>query len=160
MPRLSYTANFKEKTGSTTGEEPFYLLEISHPDLEAPGVVRVVNDTQDLVHLGNTFTACGFRVQFPEDVAQTMPRVPISIDNIGRELTSWLDASSGGKGAQVRIIQVMRDTPDVIEQEYAMTLLNTRQDIMEVSGELGYGNMLDMSALAILYSQESASGLF
>jgi len=160
MPKPSYTANFKEKTGSTVGEEPVYLLEISHDELAAPGVIRVVNDTQDLTHDGDVFTACAFRVQFPEDIAQSMPRVPIAIDNLGKEMTAWLDASGGGKGATVRIMQVMRDTPNIVEQEYTMLLMNTNQTIMEISGELGYDNILELPALGILYSPQTAPGLF
>lgn len=154
----NYTEHFKERTSSTSGEAPSYLVEITHPQLAVP--IRVVNDTQDLVHNGNTFIACAFRIQFPEDIAQTMPRVPVAIDNVGRELTQWLEASNGGRGAQFRIMQVMRDTPDVVEQEYTMTLLSARQNIIEVSGELGYENFLDQPCMAALYSPETAPGLF
>jgi len=154
----NYTSNFKEKTSATTGEEPVYLLEITHDELAAP--VRVVNDTQNLTHSGDVFTACAFRVQFPEDIAQSMPRVPIAIDNLGKEMTSWLDESGGGRGATVRIMQVMRDTPNVVEQEYTMLLMNTQQNIIEISGELGYDNILELPALGVLYSPQSASGLF
>lgn len=154
----TYTTNFKEKVSNTQGEEPIYLIELNHPQLAV--TVRVANDTQDFVSNGETFIACAFRIQFPDDVAQVMPRVPISIDNIGRELTQWLEGSSGGKGATVRIMQVMRDAPDIIEQEYTMTLLGVRQNMMEITGELGYENLLDLPALAATYTPENTPGIF
>lgn len=154
----SISAHFREQTNSLVGSEPSYLLEISHPQLAIP--IRVCNDVVDIVSNGNTFIACAFRVQLPDDVAQSMPRVPISIDNIGRELTQWLEASNGGRGAVVKIIQVMRDTPNVIEQSYELFLMNVHQNIMEVSGELGMDNILDVPCLAATYNPETAPAMF
>ena len=157
MP-TGHSVNFKKRTGASAGEEPVVLLEITHPQLALP--VRVVNDNQDLVSNGNTLTACAFEVHMPEDQAGVMPRVPISIDNIGGELMAWLDASRGGRGAQARMMQVMRGTPNVIEQEFTLELLNARQNMIEASGELGYENVLDQPALAATYTPETAPGLF
>jgi len=154
----NYTANYKDTTGSTTGEEPVYLLEITHPQLATP--IRIVNDTQDLVHNGSTFFAVAFRIQFPDDIAKTVPQVPIAIDNVGREMTQFLEQSGGGKGAQVRIMQVMRDTPDLVEQEYTLTLIGVRQTMIEISGQLSYENFLDIPALGAIFTPETAPGLF
>lgn len=127
---------------------------------------RVLNQTLQILASGGmaTYTeeyiACKFRIQFPEDIAQTMPRVPASIDNIGRELTQWLEASNGGKGAEFRIMQVMRDTPDVVEQEYTLTLIKSNQNVMEVTGELGYENVMDQPCLAAVQTPETSPGIF
>jgi hypothetical protein len=153
-----YTPNFKELTGSTSGEEPVYALEITHPQLE--GAIRVVNDTVDLISQGNTFLACEFRVKLPDDMARQLPRAEISIDNIGRELTQWLESSNGGKGAQVRVMQIMRNAPDVIEYDITLELFNTRQNMMEVSGELGFESMLDQPALSATQTPELQPGIF
>lgn len=154
----NYTANFKEKTGSTVGEEALYLLEITHTQLGTP--VRIVNDTQDIVSNGNTFTACAFRVQLPEEITHSMPRVSIAVDNIGRELTLWLDGSKGGRGGSVRIMQIMRDTPNTIEQEYTLSVIESRQDMMQVVFDLGYENVLDVPALVETYNPENTPGIF
>jgi len=154
----AYTDHFKEETGSTSGQEPVYLLEITHPQLATP--VRLVNDTEDLIHNSNTYFACAFRVHIPEDVSKVVPQAPLVIDNIGRELTQFLEQSFGGRGAQVTIKQVMRDTPTIIEQEYILSLLNVKQTMLEVTGQLGYENYLDVPALTALYTPEAAPGLF
>lgn len=106
------------------------------------------------------YLACAFRVQFPDDVAGSMPRTPLSIDNIGRELTQWLEAADGGRDADVRVMQVMRDTPEIIEQEYTLGLLNTRQTMMEVTGQLGYENVLDQPALGAMQTPELQPAIF
>ena len=150
--------NWKEKTGASAGEEPSHLLEITHPQLAQP--IRVVNDTGDIVSGGNLYQSCAFRIVMPDDLAGAMPRVPVAIDNIGKELVQWLEASDGGRGAQFRIMEVMRDAPDVIEQEYTMTLLRAQQNVVEVTGQLGYENVLDQPALAAAYTPETAPGIF
>lgn len=156
--KASYTAHFKEKTGSSTGQEPLYLLEITHPDLAVP--IRVVRDTQDLVSNGNTFTAMAFDIQMPDDVDKQLPRAPIQIDNVGRELVQWLEASNGGVGAQVRVMQVMRDTPDVIEEDITMDLMNVRQNKAFVIGQLGYDDVLNRAGLAASYRPDNTPGIF
>ena len=106
------------------------------------------------------FTACAFQISLPDDQAGNMPRAPITIDNLGGELMAWLDSSYGGRGAQIRMMQVMRDTPDVIELEYTLDLLNVRQNLSVIVGELGYENILDRPALLAIYTPETAPGLF
>ncbi len=157
MP-TSHSATFKKRTGASSGEEPVVLLEITHPQLVAP--VRLANDTDDVVSNGETFTACAFRTQLPDDQAGAMPRVPIEIDNLGGALVAWLDDSKGGRGASVRMMQVMRATPDVIEQEFTLELLGSKQNVLLVQGELGYENVLDQPALQATYTPETAPGLF
>jgi hypothetical protein len=68
VAKTSYTTHFKERVGALSGDAPSYLLEISHPQLAVP--IRICNDTQDIVSNGNTFTAMGFRVSLPDDIAQ------------------------------------------------------------------------------------------
>jgi hypothetical protein len=58
------------------------------------------------------------------------------------------------------MMQVMRDTPNVIEQEFTLELLNTRQNMLQISGELGYENVLDQPALQATYTPETAPGLY
>lgn len=152
------SAHFIDRTSSTSGEEPVYLLEIAHPQLSSP--VRAVNDTQDLISGGNTFAACGFRVNLPDDFAQQLPRARLSIDNIGRELVQWLEASGGGKGATVRVMQVMRDTPNVIEADYTLDLLNVTQNVIQVAGDLGYEDTLNAPGLIATYRPENTPAIF
>lgn len=154
----NYSAHFKEKTGSTSGEEPLYLLEITHPQLSVP--VRLVRDTQDIVSNGNTYIAMDFRIQLPDDLQGKLPRAPIQIDNVGRELTQWIDESNGGRGAEVRVMQVMRDDPDTLEYDVTMDLLSVRQNGAFVTGELGYQDTLNLPALAMSYRPDNTSGAF
>ena len=158
MPRESYTAHFRERTGNTSGETPLILLEITHADLAVP--VRVVNDTQDIVSGGETFVAFSFDITLPADIDKQLPRATLTLDNVGRELTQWLDASLGGRGSQCRVMQIMRDTPDVLEFDSTYDMLNVSQSITQVSCSLGYDDTLNLPGLAMFYRPENTPGLY
>lgn len=153
-----HTVNFKKRTGASSGEAPVVLIEIDHPALAQPH--RVCNDNSDIVSNGNTFTACAFNIAFPDDTAGSMPRAPFSIDGIDGVLRQWMDASLGGRGATMRMMQVMRGTPNIIEQEFTLDLINTKMNMEAISGELGYENVLDLQALPATYTPEITPTLF
>ncbi len=155
---MTYSAHYVEKVSATSGEAPVYLLEITHPQLSVP--IRVVADNQDLTHLGNTFSAFAFDLTLPDDMAGKLPRGELRLDNVGRELTQWLEASQGGRGADVRIITVMRDAPDTIEDEITCDLLGVKQDVLDVRASVGYDDMLNRQALVMRYDPSVAPGLF
>ncbi len=157
MPK-NYSANFKKKTGSTAGQEALYLLEITHPQLAVP--VRVVRDAQNIVSNGNEFIACWFDVQLPTDLENALPQAPIKVDNVGKELVQWLEASDGGKGAQVRVMQIMRDAPDVLEADMTLDLLQVRQNGAFVMGQIGYEDTLNLPALAAHFRPDNTPGIF
>lgn len=155
----NYSTAFRGTVNSTSAREaPLLLLEITHPGLASP--LRVVNDTQDLVSNANTYTALPFRARLPDDLEQGLPRAELSIDNIGKELVQWLEASGGGQGASCRMMQVMRSAPNVIEFEITLDLTNLHMDAMQVSGTLGFENLLDRPACTWVYKPEIAPGLF
>ncbi|GAB2913667.1 DUF1833 family protein [Paralcaligenes ginsengisoli] len=137
----TYTSAARRNLLATSADEPFLvMLEITHADLAQP--VRVVNDTQNLTSNGNEFIACAFQVTLPDDVDGQIPQAQLSIDNIGRELTQWLEYSRGGQGAKCRIIQVMRSAPDLHEFDMTLDLTNLNINNLTVTGTLGFVNTL------------------
>lgn len=106
------------------------------------------------------YQACWFDIEQPDDFENKLPEGSIRIDNIGRELVQWLEASGGGRGAQVRVMQVMRDLPDVLESDITVDLLQVTQKNAFVAGRLGYEDTLSSPALAAMYRPENAPGLF
>lgn len=158
MPR-TYSAHARTNLNATCADEPLLtLLEIRHPALAIP--VRVVNDTQDITVEGNLFQACPFTCSLPDDVEGQTPKAKLSIDNIGRELTQWLEASHGGQGATCRIMQVLRSTPEVIDYELTMDLTGLAIDQYTVTGELGFVDTLNQPAVVIRYDPRTAPGVF
>lgn len=144
---------------ATSADEPFLiLLEITHIDLDVP--VRVVNDVQELVSNGNEFIACPFEISLPDDIGEQVPKAQLSVDNIGRELTQWLEYSNGGAGAKCRIMQVMRSYPDLLEYDITLDMSGMSITNQTVTAELGFQNTLNQPAVAVRYDPGSAPGLW
>lgn len=156
---MSYTANARRNLLATSADEPLLtLIEITHPDLTVPA--RFVNDTIDITSSGNLFVATRFTLTRPDDVDQQTPQAKLSVDNIGRELTQWLEASNGGKGARCRILAVMRSSPDVLEFDMSLDLTGISIDNMQVSGGLGFQNTLMQPAVTVRYDPKTAPGCY
>lgn len=158
MPK-SVSTTYQEKVNSTgANESPLTALEITHVDLATP--IRIINDNQDLVHLGDTFAAMAFRITLPDDSDGGLPRAELSVDNVGKEMMQWIESSAGGQGAQVRIIQLLRSIPDTVEWEITMDLTNVKATMFEVTGTLGFDDLLNKPAVTLTYRPDTAPGLF
>jgi len=147
-----------EVNRSGSGDYPVILLEISHSGLAAPA--RVVRDNVELVSNGETFIAMAFEIRLPSDPQGGLPRAVITIDNVGRELMDWLEASGGGQGATCRIMEVLRSEPDVIEWEATMDLSGVTADPMVITGQLSYDDILNRPAVLKKHTPENSPGLF
>lgn len=154
---MSYTDKAKRALNATSAEEPVLeLIEITHPDLAVPA--RFVNDTQDITCQGNLFYATAFRLTRPDDVDQQTPTAKLAVDNIGRELTQWLEVSNGGKKAKCRVLAVLRSEPDVFQYDMTLDLTGISITNLEVSGSLGFQNSLMLPAVAVRYDPITAPG--
>lgn len=158
MPR-SYTAPARRNLLATSADEPFLvLLEITHPEWTVP--IRVVNDSQNIVVEGDEFIACAFRITLPDDIDQQVPEARLEVDNIGRELTQWLEYSQGGKGAKCRIMQVLRSDPDTVEFDMTLDLSGLSVDNFVVRGQLGFQDTLGQPAVKLRFDPNTAPGLW
>lgn len=154
-----FTPDTNKKINSVSSDEmPLLLLEIDHADLPAP--VRVVNDNLDVTCEGNLYQALAFRANLPDDVPQKLPRARLAVDNVGKDLVSWLEMSDGGQGATCRMIQIMRSDPATIEWEITMDLSNLSMNMLEVTGELSFDDLLNKPGVTLQYRPITAPGLF
>lgn len=155
----TYTSAARQNLLATSADEPFLiLLEITHSALATP--IRVVNDVQDIVVGGNNFIAMPFRVTLPDDVKGQIPQATLEVDNIGRELTQWLEVSGGGQGAKCKIMQVMRSDTSTIEFSITLDLTNLSITNEIVSGQLGFVNTLGQVSTTVTFTPTTAPGLW
>lgn len=154
-----YSARAKQNMLATSADEPFLvLLEITHHELEVP--VRVVNDSIAITVQGHEFVACPFDITLPDDVEGQVPKAQLSVDNIGRELTQWLEYSRGGKDAKCRIMQVLRSYPDVLEFDMTLDMSGISINNQTVSSELGVQNTFLLPAVTMRYDPFTTPGAF
>jgi len=154
-----YSQRARTNLNATSAIEPLLvLLEIAHPLLAEP--VRVVDDTQDITVEGHLFQSCGFRVGKADDVDGQAPRAQLEVDNIGRELTTWLEQSGGGVGATARMMEVMRSTPDIVEFDVTFDMTSISVNQTAVSAQLGFDDILNQPAVTVRYDPLTAPGQF
>lgn len=136
-----------------------YLLEITHADLLEP--LRLVNDNADLDHDGHTWTAIPFNLTPPDDLSQGMPKGRIEVANVGREIMPWLDQSHGGNGAKIAIRFVFRTMPNFVQWEVRdLVLTNVTATTTTISAQIGFEDVLNLSAVAKRYTPTSQPGIF
>lgn len=157
MPGYSSTAN-KVINAVSAPEEPQILLEIDHADLPSP--IRVVNYSETITHLGNDFVPLAYQITPPGDFSQGLPRARLSVDNVGRDLTDWIEASNGARGASARLISVLPSAPNTVEWEITLALENVSMDFAQVAGDLAFKDVLNLPGVAISYTPATAPGLY
>ncbi|MGY6272442.1 DUF1833 family protein [Achromobacter denitrificans] len=155
----NFSSQAKRNVNATSADEPLLsAIEILHPALEVPA--RFVNDTAPIELEGNHFFDTRFDLTLPDDQDEQLAEARLEVDNIGRELTQWLEKSQGGKGAKCRILMVLRSNPDNMEFDMTMDLTGLGVTNFRVSGALGFKNTLMQSAVAVTFNPTTSPGNF
>ncbi len=132
-------------------------LEIRHQAVATH--VRVVNDTQSHVIDGETYSALRFSARLADDVEGRPPSAEIIIDNVGRELTQWIELASGGVGAQVRIMRFV-EGESAPQWEAIMDVAGMSFDQSQVVARLGFNPLLGRAAVLLRHDPETTPGAF
>ena len=132
-------------------------LEITHPAIATP--VRVINDTEDAVIEGETYTAVRFDAVLAGHEEGQAPRAELQVDNVGRELNRWVEITGGGAGAGVRVMQLV-DGATEPDWEVTMEVLTVNESGERVTAALGFDALLGRPAVRLRFDPERAPGLF
>jgi hypothetical protein len=117
-----------------TGEVILVLLDITHPDLTT---IRVVNNNEDVVSGGNTYSAFPFDMPPPGEKEGEIARVRLRIDNIDRSIVQALRSIQSSPMVSLNI--VMASSPNRIEAgPFDMFLKAAVYDKLVVEGELSF----------------------
>ena len=147
-----------DERASQPRERILTCVEFSHPAIAAPA--RLVNDTEDRVVEGQTYTATRFEAKLADDAKRRAPRAEIAVGNVGRVLHDWVERSGGGAGGTARIFQVI-DIPGAIpEWDLELDIVGIAGDSANVTVSLGFDPLLGRPAVALRYDPQTAPGLF
>lgn len=159
------TAGLRAVLAQETGEAFLILLTISHPDLSVP--VRLVYNETNIVSRGETFFRAAFQIILPDD-SEDVPTTTIRVDNVAA-----VDPNDGQEkrvSDYVRLLQspptvtleiVLGSSPDVLEGgPYDMVLQRADYDALEVTGELGFDDMLNEPYPGDSFTPSLYPGLF
>ena len=133
-------------------------LEIRHPAVPRP--VRVVNDSENRRIEGNEYIALRFDARLADDIAGQAPQAELAIDNIGRELTQWIEAAGGGLGATVRVMLVLAVPNPSVDWELTLDVAGVNVDQERVTARLGFDPLLGAAAVRLRHDPETSPGLF
>ena len=154
-PDIRYRRALRE---AAPADRVLTALEISHPAVAQP--VRVINDTQGRAIEGNDYVALRFEARLADDIAGQAPQAELSIDNVGRALTQWIEAAQGGVGASVRVMQVLDIDDPPVEWEVTLDVAGMAVDQERVTARLGFDPLLGRAAVTLRHDPQTSPGLF
>jgi hypothetical protein len=165
MPREGLTDGFVAALmARETGTVCLFLLDITHEDMDE--TIRIVNNTEDVVSGGNTYTAVGFDLRLPDE-RDTAPRgATLSIDNTTQWLTPTLRTLFGEFEVTIKVAtasDINADPPefDNIEFEYLpLQLTSVEIDATTVRGNLNYENLANQNYPGDVFSPWEFQGLY
>ena len=106
--------------GLTGRGKPIYAIEISHPSVTDN--VLAVGDSEGVTLEGNAYPALGFRARLPQEKEGEIRQAGLEIDNVGRKLVEWVEASEGGRGAIIRVMEIVVDSSRDAQVVWEMTM--------------------------------------
>lgn len=133
------------------------LIEIDHEDLE--DTLRFVNNTQSVVHGGNTYLPFPFRIDLPDEKEDTITNATLTIDNVDRQIVTAVRTLATAPTITWKL--VLASSPDTVEAgPFEFVLRNVRYSLYTVSGELVYEDRLNLEIPKLKFTPEYFGGLF
>ena len=140
-----------------TDEIFLILLAISHADMSE--TLRFVNNTEDVVSGGETYTAFPFAIDLPSDTEDSLPSVQLVIDNIDRSIIEELRSIDSAPTIAVSVI--LSSAPDTIEcGPLSFSLKSIDYDAKVITAQLGFEDILNEPFPAGTFTPTDFPGLF
>lgn len=136
-------------------------VELTHP--AAPAPARAVADTAPREIEGATWPALRFGLRLADDSDDRPPRAEVWLDNVGRVLTDWIEASRGAAGAKARILQLSVDPATgaaEVEWEQTLAIQEVRVDRSRVVATLGVPSLRGRVSVIARHDPRRSPGLF
>lgn len=115
-----------------------FLLTFNGPG----GILRVVNNLEDVTSRGVKFEAYPFSLNLAQDDGEKQPEIQITIDNVDRRIVESL--RGGTKPIDCKLELIVSSAPDVVEKTIDfLKLVNVTYDAMSVTGTLASDTILE-----------------
>ncbi len=136
---------------------PFLMLvTLTHPSFTT---VRLVNNSEDIVSNGQTFTAFPMNIRLPADDGETTREVSIEFDNVSRELIDELRTVT--TPIEVKVEMILASNPDDIQVTLdELKMRNVTYNKSRVSARLYLDSFLNVELTSEKYSPKLYPGLF
>lgn len=154
---LSLTA-LAAMLAQNTGEVMLSLIVLDHADFTNP--VRIVNDRQDIVSNGETYSAYPFEVLLPaEDSEQPQVLTQVKLCNVDRQVIALLRELA--TYPTVTLSLILASTPDTVEYGPAVFEMDSYEyDAQTITCNVTYENVLNEPIPADKFNPADYSGIF
>ena len=136
---------------------PFLMLvTLTHPSFPT---IRLVNNSEDMVSNGETFTAFPMRIRLPMDDGESTREVSIEFDNVSLTLIDELRTVTSP--IDVKIDMILSSNPDDIQISLdELKMRNVTYNKQIVSARLYLDSFLNVELTSERYSPKLYPGLF
>jgi len=144
--------------GSQTGSVFLTLLEISHTDITT---VYFVNNNEDIIYSGQTYTAYPFNFEPPKQTDSGIEPSRLVLPNIDLSIVEIIRSISTPPTIRTALIMVQPNGTVTLEDGwYSFILRNVTYDALRVSGELIFDINLDATVSLYKYGNTTFPGLY
>jgi hypothetical protein len=158
MQGHQYSAKWLQITQQTGPcEHPLIGIEIEHPMLS--NIARFICDTDDVVSNGKRYIATGIKVVLPNDSEDQLPTASIQIANSGREVGIMLEKTYGARGAKLRLVQLLRSQPDVVEKTDELDIASIAVSPQIIEIQLSIDDTVNKVSIPYTYRPKTKPGL-
>lgn len=136
---------------------PFLMLvTLTHPSFPT---IRLVNNSEDIISNGETFTAFPMRIRLPMDDGESTREVSIEFDNVSLTLIDELRTVTSP--IDVKIDMILSSNPDDIQISLdELKMRNVTYNKQIVSARLYLDSFLNVELTSERYSPKLYPGLF
>lgn len=139
-----------------TGQMFLLLVVVNHAEMSA---IRLVQDEEDVVSNGETYTAFAFMINLPDATQARIAKVKLVIDNTDGRFTSVF--RSIRKPFDVTVSVVLRSSPDTIEAgPFDFVMRNISRDAQVIQGECTFEPIGDDAFPKTMMESQTFPGLF
>ena len=137
--------------------DPFLtLVTLYHSSF---GYIRFVNNTEDIVSRGNTYSAFPLKFTFPVDDGRTTREVEIEFDNVSLELIDEIRSSTNL--IDVTIEMILASNPDNVEIEIGeLKIKSVSYDQNTIKAKLRMDDFLNTELSSEKYKPTNFPGIF
>lgn len=137
--------------------DPFLtLVTLSHGDFDD---IRLVNNTEDIVSNGLTYTAFPMKIGLPKDDGETTREVTIEFDNVALDLISEIRTVTDF--INVKLEMVLASIPDAVQISFEeLKIQSLTYNKSRVSARLFLDNFLGTELSSEKYTPTNFPGLF
>jgi hypothetical protein len=147
---------------SQTPEVVLLFVTTTHADLDAP--VYLVNNTQDMVRGGQTYTAIAQDITLPSDTDSGDAAARLVLDALHSSTFAPIEmirSISSETPAEVGIVLALASDPDTTEYDLGtFEFKSTEWDSLELSGDLTYEDNLDVLIPGDCMTPDNTPGAF